>query len=86
MLPCGDYGTDLRSDWKKHADWRAVLQPYPRDAIQPDRQVRRKANLQKRRIYVPELGKTVIIDVSVEGLRIIKKNGAYAALKKARVI
>ena len=52
----------------------------------PTGKVRRKANLQKRRIYVPELGKTVIIDVSVKGLRIIKKNGAYAALKKARVI
>jgi large subunit ribosomal protein L28 len=52
----------------------------------PTGKVRRKANLQRRRIYVPELAKTVIVDVSVKGLRHIKKNGAFAALKKANVI
>ncbi|MBU6321193.1 MAG: 50S ribosomal protein L28 [Patescibacteria group bacterium] len=48
--------------------------------------VRRKANLQRRRIYVPELGKTIIVDVSTKGLRSIKKQGPRAALKKAGVI
>lgn len=52
----------------------------------PTGKAHRRANLQKRRIYVPELKKTVIIDVSVQGLKTIKKNGAYAALKKAGVI
>jgi large subunit ribosomal protein L28 len=52
----------------------------------PTGKVRRKANLQKRRVYVPELKKTIIVDVSVKGLKTIKKNGAYAALKKAKVI
>lgn len=52
----------------------------------PTGKVRRKANLQKRRIFVPEIGKTVIVDVSVKGLREIKKNGAFATLKKAGVI
>jgi large subunit ribosomal protein L28 len=52
----------------------------------PTGKVRRKANLQKRRIFVPELNKTVIVDVSVKGLRHIKKNGAFASLKKAGVI
>ena len=52
----------------------------------PTGKVRRKANLQKRRIYVPELEKTVIVDVSMKGLKTIKKNGAFAALKKAGVI
>ena len=52
----------------------------------PTGKVRRKANLQRRRIYVTELGKTVIVDVSVKGLKTIKKNGAFAALKKAGVI
>ncbi|MBU6323737.1 MAG: 50S ribosomal protein L28 [Patescibacteria group bacterium] len=52
----------------------------------PTGKVRRKANLQKRRIFVPEIGKTVIIDVSVKGLRHIKKNGAFATLKKAKLI
>lgn len=52
----------------------------------PTGKVRRKANLQRRRIYVPELGKNVILDVSMKGLKTIKKNGAYAALKKVGVI
>jgi large subunit ribosomal protein L28 len=52
----------------------------------PTGKVRRKANLQKRRIFVPEIGKTVIVDVSVKGLRHIKKNGAFATLKKAGAI
>jgi large subunit ribosomal protein L28 len=52
----------------------------------PTGKVRRKANLQKRRIFVSELNKTVIVDVSVKGLRHIKKNGAYATLKKAKAI
>ncbi len=52
----------------------------------PTGKVRRKANLQKRRVYVAELGKTVIIEVSAKGMRHIKKNGAHATLKKAGVI
>ena len=51
----------------------------------PTGKVRRKANLQKRRLYVPELKKVVIVDVSMKGLKTIKRNGAYAALKKAGV-
>ncbi len=52
----------------------------------PTGSVRRKANLQKRRIYVPELGKTLIVDLSMKGLKTIKKNGAFNALKKAGII
>jgi len=52
----------------------------------PTGKVRRSANLQKRRIFVPELNKVVIVDVSVKGLRHIKKNGAFATLKKANLI
>ncbi len=52
----------------------------------PVGKTRRRANLQKRRIYVPELGKSVLVDISTKGLRHIKKNGAYATLKKAKVI
>lgn len=52
----------------------------------PTGKVRRKSNLQKRRIYVAELGKTVIVDVSMKGLKTIKKNGAFATLKKAGTI
>ena len=52
----------------------------------PTGKVRRKANLQKRRIFVAELNKTVIVDVSMKGLKTIKKNGAFATLKKAGAI
>lgn len=52
----------------------------------PTGKVRRKANLQKRRIFVPELNKTVVVDISMKGLKTIKKNGAFAALSKAGAI
>jgi len=52
----------------------------------PTGKVRRKANLQKRRIYVAELGKTVVVDLSMKGLKTIKKNGAFASLTKAGII
>ena len=48
--------------------------------------VRRKANLQKRKIFVPELGKSYTIIVSAAGLKTIAKRGAYVTLKKAGVI
>ena len=52
----------------------------------PTGKVRKYTNLQKKKIFVPELGKTLKIEVSAKGLRTIKKNGAYATLKKAGVI
>jgi len=52
----------------------------------PTGSVRRKANLQKRRIFVPELNKTIAVDVAMKGLRTIKKHGAHAAFKKAGLI
>jgi len=52
----------------------------------PCGKVRRKANLQKRKIFIPELGKSVQIIVSAKGLKTIAKNGAYATLKKAGAI
>ena len=44
------------------------------------------ANLQKKRIFVPELNKTVIVTVSMKGLRTINKNGAFKAFKDAGLI
>lgn len=52
----------------------------------PTGKVRRKANLQKRRVFVMELGKSILVDISAKGMRHIKKNGAFATLKKAGVI
>lgn len=52
----------------------------------PCGKTRRKANLQKRKVYIPELDKTVTITVSTKGLKTIAKRGAYQTLKKANVI
>ena len=52
----------------------------------PCGKVARKPNLQKKKIYVPELGKSVTINVSAKGLRTIAKNGAYDTLKKAGLV
>ncbi len=52
----------------------------------PTGKVRRKANIQKRRIYVPELAKTVIVNLSMKALKTVKKNGAFATLSKAGII
>lgn len=46
----------------------------------------RKPNLQKKRIFVPELGKTITVNISAKGLRLIAKNGAYKTLKEAKLI
>jgi large subunit ribosomal protein L28 len=52
----------------------------------PCGKVRRQPNLQKKRIFVPEIGKTVLVNVSAKALRTIAKNGAYQTLKKANLI
>ena len=52
----------------------------------PTGAIRRKANLQKKKIFIPELNKTVSIIVSARGLKTIAKRGAYVTLKKAGVV
>lgn len=52
----------------------------------PTPQVRKYPNLQKKKIFVPELGKTFNLLISTEAIRTINKNGAYATLKKAGII
>ncbi len=47
---------------------------------------RKYANLQKKRVFVPELNKTIVITVSTRGLKTIQKNGAYSTLKKAGLV
>ena len=52
----------------------------------PTGKKRKYPNLQKKKIFVPELGKTVNVEISTRGLKTIKKNGAYKTLKKAGLI
>ncbi len=52
----------------------------------PCGKVRRQPNLQKKRIFVPELQKAVTVKLSTKALRTIAKNGAYETLKTAGLI
>ncbi len=52
----------------------------------PSGKVTREPNLQRKRIFVPEIGKSVTVHVSTKALRTIAKNGAYKTLKEAGLI
>lgn len=52
----------------------------------PTGKEQKQANLQKKRIYVPELNKTVTVRLSAKGLKTVRKNGAYKTLKEAGII
>jgi large subunit ribosomal protein L28 len=43
-------------------------------------------NLQKKKVYIPELKKTVTLEISTRAIRTINKRGAYATLKKAGLL
>ena len=47
---------------------------------------RRQPNLQKKKVYVPELKKTVTVTLSTKGLKTLHKRGAYKTLKEAGLI
>ena len=52
----------------------------------PGGNVRKHSNFQKKRIFVPELNKTLVLTLSTKGLRTLQKKGPYKALKEAGVI
>jgi len=43
-------------------------------------------NLHKKRVFVPELGRYVVVKASCKAFKTINKNGAFATLKKAGLI
>ena len=47
---------------------------------------RRQVNLQKKKIFVEETGKSYNLTVSSRAIKTIAKNGAYKVLKKAGII
>lgn len=47
---------------------------------------RKFANLQKKKVFVPELGKSFNLTISTKAIKTIQKNGAFATLKKAGII
>ena len=52
----------------------------------PTGKVRKQPNLQKKRIFVPEINKTITLTLSTQGIKTIAKNGAYKTLQKAGLI
>lgn len=52
----------------------------------PTGKVRRQTNLQKKKIYVPELGKAITLNISTKAIKTINKKGAFQTLKKANLI
>ncbi len=52
----------------------------------PSGKTKRSPNLQRKRIYVAELGKSVTVKVSTKALRTIAKNGAYKTLREAKMV
>ena len=47
---------------------------------------RKYPNFQKKRIYIPELKKTITLTLSTSAIKTINKRGAHSVLKKAGVI
>jgi large subunit ribosomal protein L28 len=47
---------------------------------------RRQVNIQKKTMFIPELGKKVTVHVSAKGLKTMKKRGAYQTLKAAGLV
>ena len=47
---------------------------------------RKYPNLQKKRIYIPELKKYMVLTLSTKAIKTIQKNGAFSTLKKAGLI
>lgn len=48
--------------------------------------VRKYANLQKKKIYIPELKKSVTMELSTRAIKTMQKNGVYATLRKAKLV
>ena len=52
----------------------------------PTGNVRKQVNLQKKRIFVPEINKTLTLTLSTQALKTITKRGAYKTLKAAGLV
>jgi len=47
---------------------------------------RKYPNFQKKKVFIPELQKTITLTLSTKGIKTLQKNGAFATLKKAGLI
>ena len=54
--------------------------------VNPTGKVRKYPNLQKKKLFIPEINKTINIEVTARGMRTMNKRGVYATLLKAGLI
>lgn len=47
---------------------------------------RRQVNLQKKTLFIPELGRKITVTVSAKALKTMQKRGAYKILKEAGLV
>ena len=52
----------------------------------PTGKVRKQINAQKKKIFVPSLGKVIKVMLTPKGLRTLKKKGVEKGLRKAGVV
>ncbi len=52
----------------------------------PTGKVRRRLNMQTKKVYIPELKTSMRLKLSTRAIKTINKNGAFATLKKAGLI
>jgi len=52
----------------------------------PTGMVRKYPNLQKKKVYIPELKKSMTLTLSTKAWKTISKRGAHSVLKKAGII
>lgn len=52
----------------------------------PTGKVRKRVNLQKKKIFIPELKKSITLTLSTRAIKTIQKKGAFKTLKQAGVI
>ena len=52
----------------------------------PTGKTRKRGNIQTKKVFVPEIGKSIKIKTSAAGLRVMRKNGVHKTLKKAKLI
>ena len=56
------------------------------EKFNPTGMTRKYTNLQRKKVYIPELKKTISLTISTKAIKTIQKNGAFATLKKAGLI
>ena len=52
----------------------------------PTGKVRKKPNMQKKKVFVPELGKSISMVISTKAMRVMQKKGIEKTLKDSKII